>query len=84
MANIVEGSPANSSSIKTGVVKIFEVVDGLSPADHLVTRQRHMLYIFRRFSRFDLLSPAAFTLALLDVPVLDQSAFIVLVKDFVP
>lgn len=80
----MESSPAYTTSIESWMVEIFEIVDRLSPANYLVTCKRHILHIFRCFSRFNLLGPAAFSLALLNIAMLHQSTVVVLVEYLVP
>ena len=65
------------------MLKLIEVIEWLSPTDNLVARQRHVLDVLWCFSGLHLLCPAALTLALLDVAMLNECITIILVQYFV-
>ena len=83
VAFVVERSPADAGSIEVGMFEFIQVVDGLSPTDNLIACQWHVLHVFWRLSRLHLLGPAALALALLDVAVLYEGVFGILVEYFI-
>ena len=83
MATVVESSPANAGSVEAWVVEVLKIVNGLSPANDLVTRKWYVLDVLGCLSWLDLLGPAAFTLAFLDITMLNKSIIIILIKYFV-
>lgn len=84
MSVVVERSPANARSVEGWMFELIEVVQRLSPTDNLIARQWYILNVFGCFPWLNLLSPAALTLALLDVAMLDKGAIVILVQDFIP
>jgi hypothetical protein len=63
--------------------ELIKVVNWLSPTDNLIACQWHVLHVFWCLSWLHLLGPAALALALLDVSVLNECVFVILVKYFV-
>ena len=66
----MESSVANARAVHVGVAQLTEVVNGLSPADDLCARQRHILHALGHLARLHVLVPDAFVLALLHITML--------------
>ena len=80
MAFVVESSPADARSIEVWMFEIIKVINWLSPTDNLIASQWHELHVLWCLSWLYLFSPAALTLALLDIAVLHEGIIAVLVE----
>ena len=57
MPFVGEGSPANASSVEAVGTQVIQIVDWLSPSDHLVTGEGHVLNILWCISWLHLFGP---------------------------
>ena len=80
MSTVVERSPADAGSIEDWMFELIKVVNWLSPTDNLIASQWNELNVLGSLSWLHLFGPLALTLALLDVAVLDEGIFGILVK----